>query len=334
MNIYSNYNNNPYFPFDACVISLKMPLSSSFCSDPESFRGGELREVKQGTKLVRDLDYRFITWDVGTYGGLQLFGAQSDGGKCFLRRIRFNPGKLLFGHNGRALTQEQALTALSMIPGLVAPFLQNEEEASKVVPGVEGSNAFWRSVEIVRHVSGKDFGTFRNVRHPWIRTVAQRYEGESSKLGKRRSDFTLNFYLKDVELGSKLLPGETLVYPGKEEAEGVLRVEASLSGKRLVDMLGGQNHTSIIDGTKRLTSFTAQMLQQAHWKICSQLQGCFLPQQGTRSNRDKLARLMAVISAHSGVPIDFQLGLYKERFRPSSAQLTRLSSAAIDEASH
>lgn len=322
---------------DGATISCKIPLSQEFVNDPQAYAnayGLDIREVKQGFKRKKDRNFPFITFFVGDYGGIRVYASPDEGGPWFIRNIRSNPTKVAFGHNGRSLTTTEFGIALSIIVELLKPFLKDPADATKLIPGTSSSEAFWQSLEFFLHISGEHLGLFNNARHPWIRTRAQRYEGESFKLGKPSSDVMINFYRKDEEMKAKMKPDEPMSYiGGASEEVGVLRVEVTLKGQKLIDMLGGAGNTRVIDGVRRLTCFTPEMLVRAHRAVVSKLQGCFLTVPGEGPERDKDGRFIAIAAVHTGASIDELLERYKERFNASRPKMVRLRSAAVNEAS-
>ena len=254
-----------------------------------------------------------------------------------VRTIRFNPGTLLFGHNGRILTEPDFQLALSALLALLSPLLAIPDDWIHIAPGLhQRSRAYWRSIEIPFHATDDDgdiLKAFTTAKHPDINSAPLHARaGQTLTLANSSKELIIRVYRKDLHMAEKK-GGSKISVPGP-----MLRMEVALQGEKLREYL---NHATWreIDGTPRLISFRPADLKQAHFDVMSQLKGCYtrLAEAGERAN-DIIGRLMGWVTFTTGLSLDDQFEHYKRRspFKNKDTQAntkSRLFKAARDEMS-
>ena len=66
------------------------------------------------------------------------------------KSIQVNPGIILYGHNGRCLSEAECLTAFSIVIEQLTPLLASPEDFIQLVPGLSRkTTAFWSLLEIL-----------------------------------------------------------------------------------------------------------------------------------------------------------------------------------------
>ena len=317
-------------PVDRLVVSTRLLVHPDFKLDPKGFL--ESREIFHGRFNLRVNDrnqLKIISFDLDQQSSIHVRIYEELPGQWYLRRLEFNPGKILHGHNGRILNEHEVATAFAVVTERVEPLLEDPEQSQHVIPGcARNSPSYWQSLEIgyQRHDPDSDMLTkLQNMRHPQIRKKATHYQGESITLGAPRGELKIIAYRKDLEMSA------TLKHFGIRNPHPILRVEVKLSGKKLLQYLG--NHRNIENN--RVVRFTGAELTEAHQRVISELQGIRGGKADTKPGSDhKVGRFMGLLSTHFGVPLEAQLNLYESRFKPHANTYSLLRKAALDETSY
>lgn len=336
MNLSTHFDDIQPMPLDRCTITTSFRINSAVITDTAAFRkqsGLELREFKPSIKTIKGEDLQRGTLHVGSYGGLSIYLAQSQDGRWRAKTIHINPGKILYGHNGRPLSETECLTAFSIAIDLLTPLLAKPGDAIHLIPGTSpDSEAYWSMLEIPMHLHDPDGSfqhAFRNPSHPSIRKPAFRVEGESVKLGAPRGHLHINFYRKDLELA------DVIRKHNGPDVPRILRVEVTLRGKRLVKAFRGDGNTRMLNDNLRLINFSGNDLMAVHSRIVSELKGCYSLQRDAsgKPDKNKLGRYMAHVANQSPLSLDDQLDIYENRFGFGRDGKSRTRNAALEELS-
>lgn len=219
--------------------------------DPENFvRKSDLpkRSIKRhkgGGISLKLLTYRGVTMKIDPPG--------SDG--CSDINVEFNPGKVLYGHNGRILTYDEILDAFSIYITHARHLLEDADDWIDLVPGIRtGGSGRWTRLELPYHCCdpvGFILAAFRHFHHPNIRTQARHWP-DSIELGGKRANLQFSIYRKATEMlaHNKKLPERLLSQYGD-----ILRLEVRLRGKKLVKYIGHDDNVVVIEGKERVVSF-------------------------------------------------------------------------------
>ncbi len=210
------------------------------------------------------------------------------GDRYFAVYVEFNPGGLLFGHNGIPIDSPRLLcAALSELVAVMKLLLRNTSDADLVVPGVKrGGGSYWSSLEIqvnLHDPSGALFQACANASHSRIRRPAFHVSGESRKL--RGTNLIVNIYRKDREMGKLARKFEI------ETPADILRIEYTLKAAKLA-------HYFNTDGGN-LKSFTLDQLSAVHRQITSELRGVFKPLTSKKPAATAHARFIATLAMRS-----------------------------------
>lgn len=197
--------------------------------------------------------------------GALLIMARKEGSHLLAFLLEFNPGKLLFGHNGIPISCADSLCeGLEEAAEIMLPFLKNKSDLSRLIPSDEQNNGgHWSMLEICLNLSDPD-GTlqaaFVNASHPFIQKPAFDVSGQSRKLVG--SLLSVSFYRKDIEM-RKIIKK----FKGATETPRIFRVEYRLKGSKLPQLFGLKD--------QKLRAFRIDDLIQVHRNISSQIAGVF-----------------------------------------------------------
>jgi hypothetical protein len=323
-------------PLDRSTIRTSFPIAEQIITDPHTFRnerGLELRVSEPKSAHAGDDEHLSRTLLIGTCGGVSVDVGRPPCGRWAATQIHVNPGKILYGHNGRALNEIEVITALSLALELVAPLLELPGDWINILPGITiAGKAHWSRLEIPLHLHDPDGAVehvFRNPRHPEIKKPALRADGESVKLGSGRAQLQINVYRKDLE-SKNLLANHNAPTPAR-----ILRIEATLKGEKLVDAIKGNGTTREIAGILKVVRFTGPDLVAAHRAKMLKLEGC-CHGSGDASELpgdNILGRFMAHVCHRHGLVLDDLISICRERFAISRNTESRHRCAALDELS-
>lgn len=328
--------NSIPFPLDKFTITTCFPVQEMLVSDEESFRqqtGLELRVSSPKNNYTDENKHQSRDLYIGTCGGLTAEINKPPHGRWTCNKIQVNPGKILYGHNGRPLNEDGVLVALSLARDLLLPLLANPADHLHLIPGLcpEGS-AFFSYVEIFINLhdpNGALQHAFRNPKHPEIRKAAMHVEGESVKLGNGRSQLQIEFYRKDLEL-AQLIKKRKAPDPAR-----VLRIEVRLKGEKLVESFTGNGSIREIGGKNQLVGFTGSGLVAVHLAKMLKLTGCFHhPGDLADLPRDNvLGRSLGQLCHHYSINLADVVAMLAKRFDQCEATIRRHRNAALDELS-
>jgi hypothetical protein len=229
--------------------------------------------------------------------------------------IHYNPGSLLYGHNGHVLTEDEFLLALSRLLDVVTPLLSDPNEWFHILPGVHPqSQAFWHSLEIPFHLIDEDgqvLSAFVKAKHTDIHSNAyNNCEGESISFANSTGELLVRLYRKDIKMKKKRR--------GSKSAPGVLRVEVKLTGDKLAGYLSSGTW-KMIKGCERLISFRSDNLKCSHTAVMSKFSGVYsrLPKPNSTIDR-KMGDFMGWIFHKTDFPISPQVEFYRSRYSSES----------------
>lgn len=325
-------------PVDHAVIVTSVVLDPAFAKNanpdlvtlPERFRYLVVRVACQVNRR-HDRDVATKTIHIDSYGSIKLV-VEYDG-EWTVKKITFNPSKLVFGHNGRVTTEDEFHRALSILLQLVSPLLEKQEDFIHIVPGLSPqSRAWWSSIEIPFQTEDPDgvlLHAFSNAKHPKIHKSPLPCRGESVKFVSANGELVINIYRKDIQVRAKT--GKFNV----PESAAVLRVEVRLRGEKLREILAGNGTTKQIRDDVRIVRFGSSDLVGAHYGIVSVFQGLYSRPVGTDNApvNCKLGRIMGWVSRRTDLTLEDQLHYHKERFGLSANQKNSLRTAAFNELS-
>lgn len=186
--------------------------------------------------------------------------------------IDFNPGVILYGHNGRILREAEFCDALAIVSEALSQLLEDPEDWRRLIPGLQpDSPSYWASLEIPLHCqdpNGEFLQSFRNARHPFIRKSARHWETSMLLPG-------CNMKLSVYQKGEEMAAGKKLSEEELQNFKNVLRIEVRLRKGKLLDYLGGPGNTSVIDGVDRIVRFHGSDLVEILRQVLGQIRGVF-----------------------------------------------------------
>jgi hypothetical protein len=289
---------------------------------------------KDGTPPPRH-DPRIPTRTIGVDGYDTITLLASKDPVWSIYRINFNPGKLIFGHNGRILTEENFLHALSVLIELVTPLLSNPGDWIHIVPGLHvNSRAWWRSLEIPCHVLDEDgaiLKAFTNAKHPDINLPPlHKRQGQTVTFANSTGTLLVRVYRKDIQM-EVTKPG------GVTNPQPVLRLEVALKDDKLGEYFGGGTWKSI-EGIRRLVGFRPSNLKQAWLDVMTKFQGCYARVPAMDEKNDKWGRFMGWVAFRTGLSFQDQFDYVRQSFafnnkEAESNTKSRLYKAACAEIS-
>ncbi|WP_411844993.1 hypothetical protein AAFN60_13970 [Roseibacillus persicicus] len=277
----------------------------------------------------------------GPGDAIMLLAHKNEKGRLVATSVEVNLGKLLYGHNGRVLSEDDILCGISLLVELLAQLFNSRKLALSAVPGlVDTSKSRWTMLEITTHRNDPKqviFNALRQASYPRVRKKLVE-ASESIRFGGKRSSTAISIYRKQLEMASKY--GASKVKKGGE----VLRMEVILKNDALVKEFsslqepaglrtfdGGVNK-SPKDG---LVSFTFQNLREVHQRVMSRMQGCFQlpPKEGDRQELTGIfiARAFSAFPSQNEKTLHDLLDLYGETTNASADRMGRVRRAALKE---
>jgi hypothetical protein len=279
----------------------------------------------------------------GSYGGIVVFTERNSSGRWLSNGIHFNARNALYRHNGHRLSVEDYTVALTILREQVAKIQNRPDDIIHIVPGVHPeSNASWSMLELTFDLPDPDGQledrVFKNPHFPKMKE-GFRFRNGKVQIGSSDGPFRISFYRKDKQM-AKLLRKCRI-----KDAPRMLRVEVTLSQKKLLEHLGTPKNTRMIDGRNRLVRFTPIDLTECLLHIVTQLQGCYAPIDGGAckgKSMDKTGRLMAWVATRYNIPLvelfdlyETQIGYSKEtagrQRRAAHSMMARISPLRLDE---
>lgn len=322
-----------YMPIDRLVFATDLPVQADLVADPAIFLDSNKISCADITEKPANLGKnspRQLWLSITGNASIRLRIEEVRSGDWRLRKVEFNPGKLLHYHNGRVLDVEEAVTAFGLLCQAVEPLLADGEDIARLLPGCHANSpSFWKEIEIPLHLDDSGdriLAALKNIRHPRIRKKATEHEGESVTIGGKRSKLKIIAYRKDLEMARDI----DRFYPDAHFP--VVRLEVTLRGDLLMERLGSSLNVATIRKTPRLVRFSGEDLIRAHKAIVRELKGVVGVQTADVLPTDeKVGRFMALVAHRTNEAIEAWLDIYKRRFDPSGNTLSRLRKAALAE---
>lgn len=264
---------------------------------------------------------RKLTLYVHAYGGIKVVLEIPDGisaarGTVFANAtIEFNPGKCLYGHNGRILSLTEFIHALCALASCLTPLLHDSKDWVNLVPGLRvGSPAYWHYVEVpfqCRDANGELLSRLRHAYHPLSRRA--RHWPTSLEMGSRNSGRQLSIYMKAVEMESRSKFDMSKHTDAFDILRLELRMRASKESKsnKLIKYLGSDSNNELIDGNKQLVRFFSCDLVRALRTVFGELQGIYLSDQSEEGENRAHGRMLAEVAQRAQHPFPALLNTIK-----------------------
>lgn len=250
---------------------------------------------------------------VDGFGVVQLHASKDPEHGWIVHSINFNPGKLIYGHNGRILTEAEFLLALSILIELVKPLLHEPDDWIHIVPGLHvNSRASCNSIEIPFHVidaDGEILKAFSDAKHRDIDLpLIYKCQNQGICFSNSVGDLIIRIYRKDIEMKKKRRQNVKGPQP-------VLRIEVRLEGEKLKKYFHAGEWRPI-EGTSRLVSFRPVPIQQAYFEVIAEFAGCYyrVPAADGADSNDKVGRMAGWVAKQTGLSIKDQFDYYQKRF--------------------
>ena len=328
-------------PVDRSVIHTKLRISPDVLNNPESF----IAKFSLPVRSVRHAPARgsggahCLVLDVLTYKGIKVTLQKIPSSRLMAAIIEFNPGVCLHGHNGSILRYNGFSDALSLLIDALLPLLEDCNGPTNLVPGLDPeSPAYWSYLEIsfqCLDLNGELLKSFRNLRHPLIRTPSRHWKS-SITAGSKRSKLQICIYRKDLEM----IKRHKLTQENISGFGNILRFEIRIKNNMLVRLLGNAQNTTIIDNKERLIRFCAEDLIAVHSSILNDLKGVYPHDTDSEipppsGQLQKQGRLIAEISTDERVSqsLDQILSCIQHNTGASSATINKLRKNALNHLS-
>jgi len=297
---------SPYYHYlfvDKTTITTSFRPHPELRTDPAAFareRNRPVLFVKQSHARSNGRPTWILKLKLTNYKGITVTLKQGYHEPLATATIDFNPGRCLYGHNGRILLLTEFFDALGLLVTNLRPLLLDPDDWIDLVPGLRrGGPAYWSYLEIlfqVRDPGGVLLAQQRHLRHPSIRTPSRHWP-DSMDVGGKRSKLRLSIYRKAVEMASRSIGKVPLLSDAKlAEDRDILRLEARLKEEKLVEYLGNGRNVEVIDGKERLVWFWPQDLVGGLSACFSKSQGVFSTVEQPKDEHPCLAALGRMIA--------------------------------------
>lgn len=278
-------------PLDRCEYVAHVPLYSEFLLNHLSFaraRGLPLYAVDDAASRSSSREAKFV-FHLFPSRSVTVQVVKEPGQHLAQLTVTATPGRVLYGHNGHVLSQDEFHDFGAILVHYLTPLVSEPSSVLDLFPGLRpGGPTRWTYLELhlhIRDVGGMVFQKLRHASHPDLRVLSRCWEGESIELGRKEGNIQFSFYYKARQMRSK---GGHLADVSRE-FDDILRLEVRLRGPAIAKYLGnGENieewtttTCELIRGTfiekaeveKRLVRFTCQDLFRALRKLFGELRG-------------------------------------------------------------
>jgi hypothetical protein len=312
---------------DQCIIKLSTPIRVK----PEIFGNAQFKiddwlaftnadEGLRHRKSSDDREPRYHSWyDIFADRALRVYtrsrlpGSENRKDQV-VYQIDINPGKILWGHNGRPLQDDRELCfALMVARHALRGILLDPSQASHLIPGlVDRSTSHWHKIEIAMNL--RDPGhvvldLMERMRTPRIRSKALYFDHTTCLKGTavEMKAYDKLEHMKDKHKNKK---GDLEVGD-----DPVTRLELVLKKEKAAhfDFLPEEERPRIkmIRGKPRLGGFNLDHLKAAHRDYFSDLKGIYHASRGEEDkNNAGFGALLAAIALRWDIPVPEILDLY------------------------
>lgn len=263
---------------------------------------------------------------VDSFGAITL-NAKKDGHKWRFESVDFNPARLIHGHNGRIVTEDQFLRALSIYRHLVTPMLADPDDVLHLIPGLPGSRSHWKKVEIPLHLIDEDgliLAAIGDAKHKSITSKPWRKEGETVTFENSKKSLKVSAYRKDIQMLSGRR-NRSIATEVDQPVPAVLRIEVTLAKDDLSANLPYETNDEEDKAKNRFVrAFRGSDLREAHMKIVREFKGAFVFHTGSANEKnDRLAAMMAWVAMRTGLSLTQQFEHFERRFLTSTSPESR-----------
>ena len=266
---------------------------------------------------------------VDSFGAITL-NATKDGHKWNLASVDFNPARLIHGHNGRIVIEDQFLQALSIYRHLVAPMLAIPDDVLHLIPGLPGSWSHWQKVEIPFHLidgDGTILTAIGDAKHESINSRPFCKEGETATFENSNKSLKINAYRKDIQMLSGRR-NRSIATEVDQPVPAVLRIEVTLAKDKLPFYLPYETDDG---GEKKERRYVrvlrAADLRKGFLKVVRELKGAWVSITGSANERnDRVAAMMAWVTMRTGLSLTDQFDHFERRFLASTSPENRRNS--------
>jgi hypothetical protein len=293
-----------------------LPIHPGIIDDPEEFAARHgFTDVSVTTRFDKRRRRRIAIIELLPNGALALF-LEEIAGRWNVRSISGTAGALLYGHNGRALSEVALIAVLCRIRYFCGKLIL-ENFHDQIIPGESPtSDSYWSLLEIFVQLSdssGELLRSFRNMRHSKIRNLARYFANKTPSLTGKKVKFIV--YDKSAEMASTLEKFKEPVPPP------ILRFELRLGSAELPLHFNAHNRRRI--GTRyRLVKFTSEDLGDVFLNFVGELQGVYFDT--STKKLSAIARFIGQVSRRTGFPTLELAELYAEEKELSAPSLSQL----------
>ena len=222
----------------------------------------------------------------------------------FIYRIELNLRKILWGHNGRTISDGEDLChALLIVRHALKHLLVRDNEASQLIPGVERyKNSYWQSMEVAMDVWDDCLAIRRRLewmRSPSVRRKQKFYKHTSLLDGK---ELDLKVYDKLEQMRDRHnMPIKKVKVVGDVP---ITRLEVALRRRKMTDFLNLDPDMipamTKIAGKNRLTGFKWDQLKSIHRHYFTNLKSVYhvAAEKGAPAEHSYAAVLAAITREH------------------------------------
>ena len=243
-------------------------LKPEFLTTPDTAFTGDLLgggQIIAGKKNKLEMHGRNQILIAGPAEALRINTTSDEDGALMMTAYEVNLSKLLYGHNGRSLSEHEFLTALSLLLAYFDELLDSPSESLDMIPGLTSQGtAYYQLLEIAFHLAdptGEYFEAFRNASHPCARKRLVE-SNESIRFGDKKAKVAISVYRKVLQMQE--------LYRSLSETpqHELLRIELILKADKLADAFtkSDASTTPCIDlgNSERLTGFRFERLATVH----------------------------------------------------------------------
>ena len=312
-----------------------LQLNPQFVEEPSMFarqHGVELvGDIFPATSFRREPETREKTESkkanihLVQYNAIRLL-TKSDGCCQLITSIELDLAVLLHDDEDHPLIESDLVLALSILKSKAAPLLNNPKDVCHIVPGlVNGGNhvACWSAIESEASLPHIHFSCLHSVSHP----RAGRVEGAS------KDEMTLGRFGGDCVIHFKNTGGKPPGKSGEQRVQGI-QVRLSLSDSALLERIREvPGKAARVRDKMRVVKFRASDLTSVYMDVMSELEGTYLPVPPEWAGMGKpatAAKIIALLSQVTSIPIDELKAMYSEQSHPSDSTRDRLNEDVLN----
>lgn len=337
----NHQNLKPHLPMldKTKIVFTPTPLPPSLLEGPDQFFSGDLLgggQIVPTKKFRKEQHGSKARVFLGPTDAITVEVTLENDHELVAHSYEVNLIKLIYGHNGASLTEDEFHLALSQLVDYLTALFESKDTALSLVPGLSPNNrSWWDKLEISTHRLDPElhlFSALLNASHPCSHKRLVSCQ-ESIRFGTKRSKTAISVYRKQIEMAAK--HGADKVDCDQE----ILRLEVILKKDHLNREFSELNSPStqfeMIEGEPRLIGFSWSDLEGIHRQVMRRFKGSFDDAPASKEKTDAIGRFIALnhhqFQDESSSTIHDSLELFQTVSKANSTRMGLIRAACLQQ---